>query len=424
MSPPGLFDRHLAPALEAALGDTPVALVVGPRQAGKTTLCRLVADRRGARYLSLDDAATLAAASADPAGFIAALDGPVFLDEIQRAPALLPAIKLAVDRNRAAGRFLLTGSADVLALPRVSESLAGRMEVLTLWSLSQGERAGVREGFIDALFAKQKLGPTGPGEPRADLIGRALAGGFPEAVARRDPSRRSAWFRSYVTTMLERDVRNLAEIEGLADLPRLLSLVAARSATLLNVAELSRSAALPQTTLSRYLALLERTFLVRRLPAWAGNRARRAIKTPRVWIPDTGLLAHLAGLSPARLAEDPTPLGPLFETFVTSELTKQLAWSRTRAELLHFRTHAGREVDLVIEADDGRLAGIEVRSAATVGGADLKGLAALREVAGKRFQRGVVLYTGREAVPFGSDLWALPVSALWQLGAQPVRKRR
>lgn len=421
---PALFDRHTMPALEAALADTPVVLVVGPRQAGKTTLCQLVADRRGARLLSLDDAATVAAAGADPAGFIAALDGPVVLDEIQKAPALLPAIKLAVDRRREPGRFLLTGSADVLALPRVSESLAGRMEVLTLWPLSQGELVGRREGFIDALFAAGSMKLSATGEARADLVDRALRGGFPEAVARRDPERRRTWFRSYVTTMLERDVRNLAQVEGLTDLPRLLNFLAARSASLLNVAELSRSVGLPHTTLTRYLALLERTFLVRRVPAWAGNRARQAVKMPRVWIPDTGLLGHLAGLTSTRLVEEPTAVGPLLETFAASELTKQLGWSRTRAEVFHFRTHGGREVDIVLEADDGRLAGIEVKAAATVGTADLKGLAALREVAGKRFHRGVVLYTGREALPFGSDLWALPISALWQLGAQPVRKRR
>ena len=422
--PPTLFDRHVTPALEAALADTPVVLLVGPRQAGKTTLCRLVADRRGARLLSLDDAATLAAATADPAGFIAGIEGPVVLDEIQKAPALLPAIKLAVDRRREPGRFLLTGSADVLALPRVSESLAGRMEVLTLWPLSQGELAGRREGFIDALFAKAspKLGATG--EARAALVERALRGGFPEAVARRDPERRRAWFRSYVTTILERDVRNFGQIEGLTDLPRLLGLLAARSASLLNIAELSRSIGLPHTTLTRYLALLERAFLVRRLPAWAGNRARRAVKTPRVWMPDTGLMGHLAGLTSARLAAEPTAMGPLLENFAASELAKQLGWSRTPAELFHFRTHSGMEVDLVLEADDGRLAGIEVKSAATVGAADFKGLDALRDIAGKRFHRGVVLYTGREALPFGRDLWALPVSAIWQVEATPSGRRR
>jgi predicted AAA+ superfamily ATPase len=163
---------------------------------------------------------------------------------------------------------------------------------------------------------------------------------------------------------------------------------------------------------------------VRRVPAWAGNRARRAVKTPRVYIPDTGLLGHLTGLSVARLAEEPAALGPLLESFVASELLKQTTWSSTHAELHHFRTHGGREVDLVLEADGGRLVGIEVKGSATVGPADTKGLEALRESAGKRFHRGVVLYTGRETLPFGRDLWALPVSALWRLGAQPTRERR
>jgi predicted AAA+ superfamily ATPase len=420
VGPPPYFDRHLRPALEAALADTPVVLVVGPRQAGKTTLCRHVAEDRGARLLFLDDAVTLAAATADPAGFVAAIDGPVVLDEIQRAPDLLPAIKLAVDRRREPGRFLLTGSADVLALPRVSESLAGRMEVLTLWPLSQGELGGHVEGFIDALFAQAKPGRLAAGEDRAGLIERALRGGFPEAVSRRAPERRRAWFRSYVTTMLERDVRNLAQVEGLADLPRLPNLLAARSASMLNVAELSRSVGLPYTTLARYLTLLEHAFLVRRVPAWAGSRARRVIKTPRVGVVDTGLLGYLAGLSPARLDDEPTAAGPLLETFVAGELAKQAGWSRTHVEILHFRTHGGREVDLVLEADDGRLAGIEVKAAATVDAGDFKGLETLRQAAGKRFGRGVVLHTGREALPFGSDLWALPMSALWQLGARPV----
>jgi predicted AAA+ superfamily ATPase len=223
--------------------------------------------------------------------------------------------------------------------------------------------------------------------------------------------------------MLERDVRDLAQIEGLTDLPRLLNLLAARSASLLNIAELSRSLALPQTTLARYLTLLERAFLVWRVPAWAGSRARRAVKTPRVWIPDTGLLGHLAGLTPTRLAEEPAAVGPLLETFVASELRKQLGWSRTQVEVFHFRTHGGKEVDIVLEADDGRLVGIEVKATAAVAATDVRGLTALREIAGKRFHRGVVLYTGREALPFGSDLWALPVNALWQLGAHPVGNR-
>jgi predicted AAA+ superfamily ATPase len=416
MEPRPLFNRHLTPALEAAFQDTPVVLVTGPRQAGKTTLCRIAADQRRMQVLSLDDAATLSAATRDPAGFVAALDGPAMLDEIQKAPALLPAIKLAVDRRRQPGRFLLTGSADVLALPRVSESLAGRMEVLTLWPLSQGEIDGRAEDLVSELFSEGS--PRHPGGVRrAELITRALRGGYPEILARKDSERRRAWFGSYVSTILQRDIRDLAHIEGLSELPRLLSLLAARSSSLLNLAELSRSLGLAHTSLTRYVALLEHTFLLRRIPAWAGNRAKRAVKASRVLIPDTGLLAHLAGLTVERMKDEPSVLGPLLESFVASELLKQLTWSRTPAALLHFRTHGGKEVDLVLERNDGRIVGIEVKAGATIGTADLRGLDALREVAGKRFHRGVVLYAGSETIPFGPDLTALPLAVLWNAGS-------
>jgi len=219
-------------------------------------------------------------------------------------------------------------------------------------------------------------------------------------------------------------VRDLAQIGGLTELPRLLSVLAARSSSLLNIAELSRTLGLPHTTLTRYLALLENAFLVRRIPAWAGSRARRVIKMPRLLIPDTGLLAHLAGLTPSRLREDATAVGPLFESLVASELMKQLAWNDTNTGLFHFRTHAGREVDLVLEGDDGRVVGLEVKAAASVAGSDLKGLEALREMAGKRFHRGIVLYTGREALPFGDRMWALPLSTVWRMQAQKRKRRR
>src|SRR5207249_4540390 len=302
-----LYTRFLADRVSAALDDTPVVAVVGARQAGKSTLVReQVALPSRAVYVTFDDPVPLAAARADPDGFIDSYDVPLVLDEAQRVPEIFRAIKRAVDRHRRPGRYLLTGSADVLALPRVSESLAGRMEVLTLWPLSQGEILGRPEAFIAAMFAVVAPVHPGPGDSRADLIDLALRGGYPEVLGRRDPARRRAWFRSYVTTMLQRDVRDLAQIGGLTELPRLLSVLAARSSSLLNIAELSRTLGLPHTTLTRYLALLENAFLVRRIPAWAGSRARRVVKMPRLLIPDTGLLGHLAGLTPSRLNEDST----------------------------------------------------------------------------------------------------------------------
>ena len=420
-----MISRHIEPVLLAALADTPVTLLVGARQSGKSTLCRsLASSAHPARYLTFDDAAVLASARADPAGFVANLDGPVVLDEIQRAPELFPAIKLAVDRRRAAGRFLLTGSANVLVLPRVADSLVGRMEVLTLWPLSQGEIEGRREQFLDDLFARDAPRRRGEGEGRAAILGRALRGGYPEVVQRADRGRRRAWFGSYVTTILQRDVRDLASIEGLTALPRLLALLAVRTSGPLNYADLSRVAAIPQTTLKRYMALLETTFLIRLVPPWSRNPSKRLVKTPRIVLTDTGLLAHLAGWTAERLNEDPGVAGPLLENFVIMELAKQASWSRWRPGVFHFRTHTGQEVDIVLEAEDGRIAGIEVKAASSMGEADFRGLKALREADGKRFHRGVVLYTGHELLPFGPGLWALPISALWHPGRKNARGRR
>lgn len=419
---PKLFDRHLEGALESALADTPVVLVVGPRQSGKTTLCESIFRARDARRVNLDDAAVLGAAASDPQGFIAAQDGPLFIDEIQKAPQLLPAIKLAVDRDRKAGRFLLTGSAQVLALPKVSESLAGRVEILTLLPFSQGELARRPERFLDAIFSPNAFALTGSGDSRAALLGRALRGGFHDALGRRDPARRAAWFRSYATTILQRDIRDIAHVDGLTELPRLLAILAARAATVLNISDLSRTAAVPLSTLTRYLSLFESTFLFRRIPAWTGSRARRYIRAPRVIFTDTGLMAHLAGLSTERLESDPPLVGPLLENFVATELLKQLTWSRAAIEIFHFRTYAGREVDLVLERDDGRVVGVEVKASATLSRRDAQGLEELRDVAGARFHRGVILYTGREVLPLTPEVWAMPIDALWRL--EPTKRGR
>jgi predicted AAA+ superfamily ATPase len=403
--------RHLGGAVRAALADTPVVLIVGPRQAGKSTLARQVAPE--ARYVTLDDAAVLAAVSADPQGFVRGLEGPAVLDEVQRVPELFLALKAEVDRDRRPGRFLLTGSADVLLLPRVSESLAGRMEVLTLWPFSQGEVEGRVERFIDGVFAPKLAVNAGPGESRATVLARAVAGGFPEVLSRATPARRQAWFRSYATTLLVRDVRDLAGIEGLTQLPRLLRLLAARTMSTLNAAGLSADLGMPQTTLRRYLQLLEATFLVQQLPAWSGSQARRLVRSPRVMLADSGLVAHLTGATPASLETSPDLAGPLVENFVAMELRKATAWSEASPSLHFFRTHGGAEVDLVLEDAAGRVVGIEVKAAASVAASDFRGLRVLQEGAGRRFRRGVLLYTGTQVLPFGDDLVAVPIPALW-----------
>jgi len=406
--------RNVETSLLAALSDTPVVLLKGARQAGKSTLVRdLLAERHSATYLTLDDAAVLSAASADPAGFIDGLGGSVVIDEVQRVPELFLAIKAAVDRDRRPGRFLLTGSADVMLLPRVADALVGRVEPLTLWPLSQGELAGMRETFVDAVLSPALDVSSPASEGRLDLLDRIVSGGFPEAVARKSEARRRAWFGSYLTTVLQRDVRDLAQIEGLTALPRLLSLVAARSGSLLNASELSRTSGLPNTTLRRYLVLFETAFLVHLLPAWAAGLESRLVKSPRVHLCDSGLACHLMGVDPQRLRDDPNLVVPLLEGFVTMELRKQSGWSRAHVSLYHFRTHAGQEVDLVMESDDGAVVGIEVKAASTVGARDFKGLRALQEVAGARFRRGIVLYGGRQLIPYAPNLHAVPLESLW-----------
>ncbi|MGH7165038.1 MAG: ATP-binding protein [Nitrospiraceae bacterium] len=413
-----MLRRHITRSLQDALSETPVVLLQGARQTGKSTLAEsLEAGEHPARYLTLDDAAVLAAARHDPAGFVAGLEGPVVLDEIQRAPELFPALKAKVDRDRRPGRFLLTSSANVTLLPWFTESLAGRMEVLTLWPLSQGELEERMEGFVDVVFAAT-LPPLTEGLPdRSELIRRMLRGGYPEVLLRSTESRRFAWFSSYVTTILHRDVRNLANIEGLTALPRLLALLSARVMALTNFAELSRSLGLPLSTLKRYMALLETTFLVQMLPAWSGNAGKRLVKAPRLLLGDTGLIGHLLGADAERLMAKPELFGPLLENFVAMELRKQLAWSGTQAHMCHFCTQTGQEVDLVLEEKAGRVVGIEVKAGATVSAQDFRGLRYLAEAVGKRFRRGVVLYTGLTAIPFGTHLHALPVGALWHLGA-------
>jgi predicted AAA+ superfamily ATPase len=412
-----MLKRWITPRILDALADNPVVFLNGARQTGKSTLVQaLSAKHYPARYLTLDDAGVLAAASADPAGFLAGLEGPTILDEVQRAPQLFLPLKAQVDRNRRPGRFLLTGSANVLLLPRLADSLAGRMEILTLWPLSQGEIDGMQDGFIDAVFSKKLAALSGSAETRKALLERALRGGYPEAIARASGERREAWFGSYLTAILQRDIRDLAQIEGLALLPRLLALLATRAGALLNVSDLSRSAVLPQSTLKRYLALLETTFLVQLLPAWSGNRGKRLVKAPKLFVVDSGLMAHLLGYTGPAPAEGPSA-GALLENFAVMELRKQTAWSKTRVNLFHFRTSAGQEVDLVLEDAAGRVVGVEIKSSATIGDADFRGLRALAEQAGKAFQRGVLLYTGSASVPFGPALHALPMSAIWRLGA-------
>lgn len=410
-----MIRRNITDDLLSALRDTPVVFLQGPRQCGKSTLVQSLHEHgHDAEYFTFDDATVLAAALNDPDGFVRGLPDRAILDEVQRVPDLFRVIKQSVDAQRKPGRFLLTGSAQALVLPKVAESLAGRMEVLALWPFSQGEIEGRQETFVDDCFAREFK----PGTPKAQswpaLVNRIVAGGYPEVLTRPAPARRRAWFGSYVTTILERDVRDLANVAGLRDLPRLLALAASRTMGLLNFADLSRDAAMPQTTLQRYWALLEATFLVRTLPPWHANLGLRMVKTPKVLFGDTGLLCHLLGLDMARLQADDLMTGAVLECFVAGELTKQIGWSETKPRLFHYRTHSQQEVDFVLEDARGRLVGIEVKKTASLSSSDFKGLRHLADQTGNRFLRGIILYTGTAAVAFERQLHALPVNSLWE----------
>ena len=410
-----MLHRHLTGPLLEALADTPAVLVNGARQTGKSTLVQSAEVAGQERqYLTFDDPGILAAARRDPNGFVAGLSARVTLDEIQHVPELFSVIKAAIDRNRQTGRFLLTGSANVMLLPKLSESLAGRMEVLTLWPFSQGEIRGVKENFVDTLFSGKSVGWSGksPAMSWEELLACIVDGGYPPAVARKSAARRDAWFQSYVTTVLQRDIRDLANIADTTAVPRLLSVVAARAGGLLNFADLSRTMALPQTTLKRYFALLEATFLVQLLRPWARNLGQRAIQTPKVYLNDTGLLAHLLGATEDRLKGEGNVAGSVLENFVLMELRKQCAWSATLPELFYWRTVSGREVDVVLEDRTGKVVGVEVKAAATLGSNDVSGLQALASAVGKNWVRGVVLYAGAEIIPFSANLHGVPINRL------------
>ena len=410
-----MIERHITEALLDALRDTPVVLLHGPRQCGKSTLARRIAENQHkAAYFTLDDAALMSAASRDPDAFLRATSGPIVIDEVQLAPDLFRAIKIEVDRKRTPGRFLLTGSANVLLLPKLSESLAGRMEILTLWPFSEGELRGVREHFVDRLFETDDLAALPAHEvPRPALLHRMVTGGYPGVALHLAAGRRPAWFGSYITTILQRDVREMADIAGLTELPRLLALLAAQSGGLLNMAELSRDAAMSQATIKRYLALLQATHLYQPLSAWAGNVRKRLIKAPKVYLNDTGLLAYLVGIDQENLEAPGAHLGTVLEAFVYQELRKQITWSRTQPLLYYYRTAGNREVDFVLQRRNGQLVGIEVKAAVKLNSDDVKGIADLAATAGKHFRAGIVLYQGSTVVPFGDRLWAVPVTALF-----------
>lgn len=415
MPAPVQHPRFAQPRLEEALADSPVTLIHGPRQCGKTTLARTLEGQRGYAYLTFDDPTTLASAREDPAGFVANLAGPVILDEVQRAPEVFSALKLAVDRRREPGRFVLTGSTNVLLLPRLSDSLAGRLALVRLHPLAQSELGGRPVPFLDNLFRGELR--VRPGERLGtNLAARVVAGGYPAAVARSSQARRSAWYRDYIETLVQRDLRDIAKIRALDTMPRLLAAAASQTARLFNLTELASPFQLSRPTIQDYVTLLERLFLVDFLPAWHGNRLSRLVKTSKLHLGDAGLASALLGVDAAALAADRELLGQLLQTFVVQELRRHASWSEPPVTLHHYRDKDNYEVDVVLERGSRQLAGIEVKAGSTVTAADFRGLKRLADAAGERFVAGVVLFDGEQTARFGDRLQAVPLRALWEAG--------
>jgi hypothetical protein len=404
MSGARLHPRFAEERLLEGLADTPVVLIHGPRQCGKTTLARTTGEPRGYTYFNFDDSVMLAAADSDPIGFVADLPERVILDEVQRAPGLFTALKAAVDHRRTPGRFLLTGSAHVLFVPKLADSLAGRMEILRLFPLAQCELAGRPTRFLDVLFG------GGFKTRKHDRMGPEMA----EALVRTTNRRRTVWYRDYIETLVQRDVRDLARIRALDAMPRLLVLAAGQTARLFNVSEMASPFQLSRPTIAEYVTLLERVFLLEQLPAWHANRLKRLIKTPKLHVGDTGLACALLGLDAAALARDRAMLGQLLETFVFQELRREASWHAAEVGFHHFRDKDGVEVDIVLERGAREVAGVEVKASATVTAADFRGLRKLKQAAGNRFAAGVVLYDGETSVGFGDGLFAVPIRALWE----------
>lgn len=411
---PAIYPRGIQPRVLDALADTPVVLLSGPRQAGKTTLVRQLAGPTR-RYITLDDELTRLAAKEDPVGLIRSIDCAV-IDEIQRAPDLLLAIKKTVDEDRRPGRFLLTGSANLMALPSVADSLAGRMETLVLLPLAQCEIAptpGTSSVWLDTLFAGGMLAATAPAVGDV-LAGNVCRGGYPEALTRTDNRRRKTWARQYIDALIQRDIMDIASIDKLDHIPRLLKALAQTAGQLCNYSQLGGQVGIDHKTASKYIAVFEQMYLMQRLSVWSGNRLSRLLKTPKLQFLDSGLLSVLIDFSdPLRQRK---LFGQLLESFVFAELRKQATWAEGEYGIFYYRDKDQNEVDFVIENASGEIIGVEVKAAASFSVSDLAGLKKLASLAPQVFKAGIILYDGTETLPLGQTngrpLWAMPLSTL------------
>ena len=406
-----MYNRLVERRVEEALADTPVVLIVGPRRVGKTTLVKKMGmGKLKLVYLTLDDRTTLNAAQADPMGFVRGLDCAI-IDEIQRAPELLLAIKKSIDDDYRPGRFLLTGSANVLTLPKVADSLAGRIETIHMLPLAHVEVSGQSSSFLSGIFKGQfAIKEVNLGD---ELIEQVLSGGFPEVLNRDSERRRQDWLRSYLRTVLTRDLRDIAVVEKITELPKFVRLLAQHSGQLINFSNLGNGIDINYKTSQRYVRLLEQVFLVSTLPPWYTNAIKRIIKTPKMHFLDSGILSTSCGLTFNRIKDNRTQFGAVLESFVFAEILKLITGSDLSLTPYHFRDQDAREVDIVLERDDGMIVGIEVKASATVSMSDFSGLKTLSEICKDKFVFGAVLYDSNSYIPFGDKFAAVPISCLW-----------
>ena len=405
-----MYPRFAKKRVEGALSDTRVVFISGPRQAGKTTLANEIATNKFP-FFTLDVATVRRSAIDDPVGFIRGLDCAV-IDEIQRAPELLLEIKNAVDQDNRPGRFLITGSANIMTIPKVTESLAGRIEIIHLLPLSQAEILGSKPDFIDRAFDAKKpifdhliIG--------ANLIETVLSGGYPEAVKRKNWARKQDWYHSYLDSIIHRDIRDIAQIEQIGMMHRLMAVLAEHSGKLLNYSSIGAPLHLNHVTTRKYVHILESLFLIKSTPPWFSRRLKRATKSPKLHFLDTGLLAAMQSISTDKIMKNKAKFGPILESFVLSELCKLNLLSEQRCSFFHFRDKEKNEVDIILENNQGEIIGIEVKASATVNSSDFTGLKKLAEAAGKKFIQGLVLYDHDQLVPFAENMFAAPISCLW-----------
>jgi uncharacterized protein len=410
-----LIDRRMEPLIDEGIDDARIVFVAGARQVGKTTLVRLITrpdGERPMRELSLDEKTTRDAANSDPAGFVAGLGGPAFIDEIHRAPDLLLALKKAVDDDAVPGRFVITGSANVLASKRILDALPGRIDRFTLWPLAQAEIERGRVNFVDALFAGEPPHVTGAPVGLSAYADRIVAGGFPEARQRKPGRSRSRWFDGYVAGSLERDLKELADVRRADDVEHLLRLLASQSANLFKADPIGDKLGMDHKTVKSYVGLLRQMHLVHQLPGWRPGLGARESTTPKMYVGDVGLLCHLLGADARRLVADDQVKGKVCENFVVNEVLGQASWADVETRAYHYQRR-DEDIDLVLEDRAGAIACVEVKSAATVTSRDWRWLFKLRDARGSSFKAGVVVASVAQTTPLGDRLWAVPYSGLW-----------